>query len=82
MFSLPRSIISRDISSGNSRKIFSFWVRPDNPSASNVCFILGPVQFLSVLGVGFVHVGELYNTVHTSIWLLKNYVSNIIKQHL
>lgn len=38
---LPRSVISRDISSGNSTNTFIFWVRPDDQGASKVYFYLG-----------------------------------------
>lgn len=82
MFTLPRSIISRDISSGNSRKTFIFCVRADNLSTSNACFIFGPVQFPSVLGVNL-FIGGSFATwyiVVSSYW--KNDVSNIIKQRL
>lgn len=81
IFSLPRSVISRDISSGNSRNIFIFWVRLDKPSASNGCFILGTVQFPRVSGIDHSSMwgGALaWYTVLSSYWKI---ISNVIKQH-
>lgn len=55
---LPKSVISRDISSGNGTNTFIFWVRPDHQGASKSYFVLGPLQFSSASVVDLFMLGS------------------------